>query len=300
MRKKTKSWIVTAFLLVLIGGVLFAGAMFALGWDFTKLSTVEYETNTYDVTDAYRNVTVITDTADVTFVPSETAGTSVVCYEEENLRHAVMVNEDTLVIELNDTRKWYEHIGIGFGKPTVTVYVPQGDYAALCVKASTADVTVPKEFSFSSIDVRVSTGDVINNADASGILNIKTSTGDIRLASVSTDTLNLSVSTGDIKATDVRCQQFQSCGDTGDIFLKNVIATESLSAQRGTGDVTFDGCDAADIVVTTDTGDVKGDLLTDKVFVTQTDTGRVHVPNTTAGGRCEIITTTGDIHLSIY
>lgn len=81
--------------------------------------------------------------------------------------------------------------------------------------------------------------------------------------------------------------------------MKNVIATEKFSIERSTGDVTFDGADAAEIFVKTDTGDVKGSLLTDKVFITETDTGRVDVPKTTIGGRCEITTDTGDISIEI-
>jgi len=81
--------------------------------------------------------------------------------------------------------------------------------------------------------------------------------------------------------------------------LNNVIAAEKFSVERSTGDVKFDGSDAAEIFVRTDTGDVTGSLLTHKVFITKTDTGKVDVPKTVDGGRCEIITDTGDIALDI-
>lgn len=64
-----------------------------------------------------------------------------------------------------------------------------------------------------------------------------------------------------------------------------------------TGNVAFDGADAAEISVKTNTGDVTGSLLTGKVFVVQTDTGAVDVPKTAAGGRCEIETDAGDIRI---
>ena len=51
--------------------------------------------------------------------------------------------------------------------------------------------------------------------------------------------------------------------------------------------------------VTTDTGDVKGTLLSDKIFFAETKTGRKDVPKTTAGGKCEIKTDTGDIIISV-
>ena len=61
----------------------------------------------------------------------------------------------------------------------------------------------------------------------------------------------------------------------------------------------FKNSDANDIFVETDTGHVTGTLLTDKVFITQTDTGDVDIPKTVDGGRCEIITDTGDIKINI-
>ena len=81
--------------------------------------------------------------------------------------------------------------------------------------------------------------------------------------------------------------------------MKNVVASEGFIIERGTGDVSFDSCDAAEIFVETSTGDVKGNLLSDKVFIAKSDTGKVNVPKTVLGGRCEIKTDTGNITLSI-
>ena len=78
-----------------------------------------------------------------------------------------------------------------------------------------------------------------------------------------------------------------------------MIATERFSIERSTGDVQLNGCDADEIYVKTDTGDVSGNLLTEKVFFAETDTGDIDVPRTNAGGRCEIITDTGDIRIQI-
>ena len=48
MSRKTKIWLITAAALVLAGCLLFAGTMAAQNWDFSKLSTVTFETNTYE------------------------------------------------------------------------------------------------------------------------------------------------------------------------------------------------------------------------------------------------------------
>lgn len=68
---------------------------------------------------------------------------------------------------------------------------------------------------------------------------------------------------------------------------------------RSTGYVRFDKCGAAELYVETDTGDVTGSLLSDKVFITDTDAGDVDVPKTASGGRCEIRTDTGDIKIEV-
>ncbi len=319
MSKKTKILLITATALILIGCMIFGGAMTMLKWDFTKLSTVKYETNSHEINEAYKNITIVTDTADVMLVPSESSKSSVLCHEQENAKHSVTVKDGTLSIETVDTRKWYEYIGISLGSSKITVYIPQGEYNVLSVKSSTGNVEIPKDFKFESIDISVSTGHVKNYASATNTVKVKTDTGDISIADVSADMLDLSVSTGKVTVssvecrgdinikvstgrtglTDVTCKNITSSGSTGNITLKNVIAEDKLSIERSTGHVKFDGSDAGEILVNTDTGDVTGTLLSEKVFIVETDTGSIDVPKAVTGGKCEISTSTGDIRLKL-
>lgn len=319
MSKKTKTWLIIASSLMLVGCIIFIGVMTMFKWDFTKLSTVKYETNNYEISEDYKNISIVADTADIVFVPSEDSESLVECFEQDKAKHSVFVQDGTLVIEVKDTRKWYEHIGINLGTPKITVYIPSGEYGALSVNGSTGDVEISKKIQFQSIDILQSTGNVTSYASASQDIKIKTSTGNIRVENVSANTLELSVSTGgitvsnvtcksDIKInvstgktniTDTVCKNIISSGNTGDISLKNVNASENFSIERSTGDVKFDRCDAAEILIKTDTGDVKGSLLTEKIFITKTDTGNVNVPKSITGGKCEITSDTGDIKIKI-
>lgn len=319
MGNRTKIWLVLAVSLVLVGCVIFGGVMGMLHWDFTKLSTAKYETNRSELDTNYKNIAIVTKTADVVLVPAENGKTAVVCYEQANCKHTVAVKDDTLTIEIVDMRKWYEYIGFYFTAPKITIYLPQEQFGTLSIKSDTGDVEIPKDFRFASMDITESTGNVTSYASASERMAIQTTTGDIQLANVSAGSLDLSVSTGDVQITDVactgdvnihvstgkinaarvECKNLISKGSTGDLLLQNVVAGETFSIERSTGDVHFADCDAGEIRVNTDTGDVKGSLLTEKVFFTQTDTGRVDVPRSTAGGRCEITTDTGNIEISI-
>lgn len=319
MRKCTKIWLITAASLILLGGILYVGVMSMLGWNFKNLSTVRYETNEYEISEAYQSISVVTDTADIVLVPSEDGKTSVTCYEESRIRHAASVKDGTLVIERVDTRKWYHHIGISFGSPKITISIPSGAYEALSVKASTGDVTVPQELGFESVDISLSTGDAACYASVSGDLKIRTSTGHIRIESLSAGSVDLRTTTGAINASsvtcvgdiktavstgrttlsNVTCGSLISSGSTGDLSMTDVIASGSFDIERDTGDVKFERCDAAEIFIETDTGNVKGSLLSEKVFIVDTDTGSKDVPKTVTGGRCEIDTDTGDVKITL-
>lgn len=319
MKKSTKIWIVTAAFLVSVGSVVFAVAMSKLGWDFTKLSTVNYETNVYEITDDFAGITLNTDIADIDFALSNDGKCSVKCREEEKAKHSVTVEDGTLKIVMNDKKRWYEHIEINFASPKITVYLPKTAYESLVIKGNTCHVEIPKSFTFTNADITLTTGETDFFAKVSEILKIKATTGDICVENISVGSVKLSVSTGEVSVENVNCaEDFKvgvstgevfldgvacksviSDGSTGDITLKNVIAAEKISLKRSTGNVKFNGCDAVDIAIKTDTGDVKGSLLSEKVFITQTDTGDVEVPKTAAGGRCEITTDTGNIKISL-
>ncbi len=318
MKKSTKIWLITATSFILIGCIAFVGVMAILEWDFTKLSTTKYETNEYEIDEIYKDISIITDTAKIEIVPSENGKTSVICREQKNIKHSVEVKDGTLTIEITDSRRWYEHIGINFAQQTITLSLPKGEYGTFLVDSDTSNVEISKDFTFQSIDVELSTGKVINYASANDI-KIKTSTGDICTEGITTGSLELSASTGKITVSDIicdgdmridvttgktdilnaTCKSFYSSGSTGDLNFKNVVASEKISVIRSTGDVRLEKSDAAEIIVKTDTGNVSGTLLSGKIFFAQTDTGRVSVPKTTSGGRCEITTDTGNITFEI-
>lgn len=321
MNGSTKIWLITAASLVILGILLFTVTMSLHGWDFSKLNTLKYTTNTHEITEQFHSISMNTDTADILFLPSENETCQVICYEEEKRAHTVTVQNGTLTVKKTDGEKWYDHIhiGISFETPKITVLLPKTEYTTLLIKESTGAINIPKDFLFESIDITASTGDVRCDASAKGAVKIKTSTGSIHVEnavaekmeiSVSTGVVNVTstacagelkiqVSTGKTTLTDVTCNDLISNGDTGDLYLKNVIASGRFIIERDTGDVRFDGCDAAELSVTTDTGDITGTLLTDKIFFANSDTGKVDVPKTTTGGKCELTTDTGKIKIAI-
>lgn len=260
MKLRTKIWLIVAACLFVVGATLFVGALQSANWDFGVLSTHRLETNRHELTESFQNITISTVSADISVLPATDGKVTVVCTEWENQAHTVEVKDGTLTVKMEDSRKWYHHIGIHWGDPKITVYLPSGDYGNLKVNATTGDIT-------------------IRNTDWANI--------------------DLSVTTGDIQMADIACTRFSVQAVTGDIRLKNVIATDSMTIDSTTGDVTFDDCDAPTITVDVTTGDVTGSLRTGKVFDIHVTTGDVEVPPSAGSGICKISATTGDIRLTI-
>jgi hypothetical protein len=280
MRKSTLIWLVVASALLVTGVILYLVTLSVAGWDFSLLDTRGYETNSHEISTDFHSILVKTDTANIRFLPSPDGQCKVLCYETENARHTVRVENDTLTIKLVNNQKWYDHIGIHFVSPRITIYLPESVYGNLSVQADTSDVEIAENFTFEDITIAVSTGD-------------------IHMEGIVANNIKLTVSTGDVVARNIQCLQFSSAGSTGDLKLQQLMAKETIRIERSTGDVDFEGCDAAEITVTTDTGHIRGSLLSNKVFIAETDTGRVDVPHTTTGGKCHLTTDTGNIKISI-
>jgi hypothetical protein len=58
MNKTTVIWILVAVFLVVAGLVMIAAVMMEYKFDFTKLSTVQYETNTYEIVEDFNGISV--------------------------------------------------------------------------------------------------------------------------------------------------------------------------------------------------------------------------------------------------
>ncbi len=314
-----KVWLIVAGILVLAGLLLFAGVMSVNGWDFSKISTSRYVENTYEIRGDFEGFNINETTADIEFVLSNDGKGKVVCVESEKMKHTVGTENMILNIDIVDSRAWYDYIGINYGSPKTTVYLPEKSYKDLCIDVDTGYVVIPDDFVFDNIDVNGSTGavncmaTVLNKIDieldtgsfkgekiVAEQVNVSTDTGKVVLSEVTVkDSINIDVDTGKVELTDVKCGALEAQSDTGKIILKNVVSETALSLQTSTGDVIFEKSDAEQITVKTSTGSVSGSLLSDKIFDTKTSTGKIRVPQSKGSQMCKITTSTGNIDIRI-
>ena len=316
-----KKLIAAGIILLVLGLIVGVACFAAMGFDVKRFGTEESETKTTELLGDFRNIRIQGDTAHIAIYhprfPTVDNSAKLESRESEHRRTVVSVEDDTLTIRLVDERRWYDRIGISLKTPTLTLYLPEKEYGELIIENSTGSISIPGTYQFDSIRIDCSTGDVRCQASAETV-SVTTTTGDITLSGLTAEQITANVSTGRVQVSDVRCGSLETSGSTGNLFLINVAAESGISVLRGTGDMRLEHgdaqviriqtstgdvklaeADAGELHIRTDTGDVTGTLRTKKVFITETDTGKVEVPKSITGGECEITTDTGDIKIEI-
>lgn len=333
-----KKLLFVSAVLIILGIASFAVIMTANGWDFKALGSHVLEDRTHEIAEGFDSILIDADTANIKFFPSEDGKCKVLCHDKIRAEHVVKVENGTLKIQIDDQRKWYDHINLFDSSPSITVYLPKSEYKTVDVSASTGSVNLPAGFSLENIYIVVSTGNVHLGASATGAAKIKASTGNVSILRAELGSLEVQVSTGrvdvdstsvagnvrikrstgDANITALTCTSLKLESSTGDSTLKDTVATGEIQLMLSTGDakltdtlaerfdiatstgkVKFESSDAKTINVLTDTGSVKGTLRTPKLFVTKTDTGRINVPASEGSEPCIIETDTGNIEISI-
>ena len=221
----------------------------------------ELETREYEIKANFENITIKADTANIKLILSENQSSRVVCEEEKNAKHSVTVKENTLRIEVADNKKWYEDLDINLSAPKITIYLGKSEY---------------------------------------GNISLETDTGNIWLANIiATGKLEAETDTGDVNVQVCNAAAAFIEADTGNVLLENLVVTGKLAIETDTGNVKFAACDASEVFIETDTGNVTGSFLTDKTIFAQSETGKIDIPKVIVDEKCEIITDTGNIKITI-
>ena len=305
--------------LIALGGVIVTAGTFIAIVGLSNRNSDSAATNTHVIEQAYGGIDFTLGTSDLDFYLSSDGSTKVVCKESEKLKNEVSVVDGVLTVKSVDSRQWYESIFSWGIERRVSVYLPSAAYGDLKIVASTGNVDIPSDFGFNTANIRVSTGSITFKSNVAETAKFVASTGSINLSDMKVTTLDVEsstgsttvknvdvfgkahfeASTGSFRATDLHADTLEIKRSTGTTELTNVLVDNNLTIKASTGDVTFRDCDADTLDIETSTGDVRGTLLTDKIFSVKTDTGHVSVPTSTTGGLCKIKTNTGDIEISI-
>ena len=226
MRASTKILLSIATFFAGAGIILFAIVMAYNNWDFKKLNTAGYYEKTVEADGQFQNISIDSDTADIRFEASGDNTCKVYAKLQEHYDLSAAADGSTLTIRVEDNTTWLDRFGLNIGSSEITVYLPEKEYLALTVDASTGDVTVPSGFSFDDVDIVCSTGDVTCSAAISKGLKIRTSTGSILAENASPESVELTTSDLNFSTTSDASLSIPLCLYAS--TLKKVLRARSL------------------------------------------------------------------------
>lgn len=252
---------------------------------------------TYTIKDIYNDIKIEGNNFDINIYLSRNNENKIVYVENKKITVEPKVVEGVLMINQYDNRKFYDTL-FNFSHFNIDLYLTKESINSLNIKGRVGDVDVHEGFTFNDAIINNSTGDVEFKSNVISSLNIKNSTGDIEVENSSIGDAIIETKTGDIELINVNCNKLDIKVSTGDTELTNVLVATDFNLNGSTGDLDFDDFDASNIYVTLTTGNVKGTILSNKIFNAQSETGSVKVPETYTGGICKIKVSTGNIQIS--
>ena len=271
--------IVTAAVLIIAGACVCGAAVLAMGFTPGDLNTSNIITNEYEIEDTFKDIIIKGDSESIVLAKATDGKCSVSLKEYENEPHTVTVEDNKLIVERKASDDWNLNISIGTSTG-ITLYLPEDLYGNIDIDTDSGKLEISG----------ISAEDLSFNGD-SGWVNIR----DCKII----DTIQVTVDSGKVGLENINCTDLDLSGDSGFLDMKNVVAARNMDIKRESGMVTLDDCDAAMIRVETESGAVKGTLLSGKTFKVSSESGSVKVPQDGGNGVCEIKTESGLVLISI-
>lgn len=283
MSRSKKFFIILAVIFMVTGLVMIGVSLKAAEFDFSNLSTVSYETNTYEIKENFEALIVNDIDGDIRIMASESGVCKVIVRDTGSISHKVEAYDGTLHITSEDNREWYEYIGIyAVEDCEVVIELPEEEYTSALIKTISGDIAVSDKISFEDAILISTSGDILFNGMVKNEFTVKSTSGEIQL-------------------TDISVKELMVSGTSSDIEMERVNVENKAKIEAVSGDVELDSFDAGVIVIKTTSGDVEADLVTAKNFDIDTTSGDVSIPvSDLSAGDCVVKTVSGDVKIELH
>lgn len=307
--------------------------------NFTEKSTFGDTLRTYTAESSICGVAADCGPADFILLPSENNTCRVECAENETVHYVVTTENRVLHIRRADSRTVFSFFKFyrALRSEPVRVYLPQGAYKSLEVKATSGDIAVPAGYIFDTASLHGASGDIACCAEF-GSLSAETASGDIALKNAKCNAAELCAASGDATLENVKLGK-NSCIETasgkvqmtnleaaelnvetasgkvslenadcaalhintasGGVELTHTVSADVMKIGTASGSIRLENCDAASLALDSMSGSVVGTLNTGKAFRAQSRSGKIDIPFDSGTGTCKVSTLSGSIRIKI-
>lgn len=321
MRKSVKVFVIIASSLVGIG-ILFLSLSFLMGGaelifkakgsaDYTVMNATFDEIEVLEIKDVSN---------DVRLVKSENDQVKVTYAMSENFGYYLKQIDDTLYIEYDDFRQWYEFIGIfSLKNNDLIVEVPEKTLEKLSIKTVSGNIKAEEILADETVlestsgnieaggnvgELKTSTvsGDIkLNSNTVAEDISLSATSGQLSLKGISAADAKISTTSGDIEFKNANLKSVDANTMSGEIDFNNVVCSDDIDIDTTSGDINLERVDAENYTLNSTSGEIDAKILSDKLYNVSTVSGSVDVPQTIIldSGIFNAETTSGDIEVKV-
>ncbi len=337
MRKSIKVTLFIASGLVGIGLLLMCLSVALGGLDmFFNSNKVDVKR----VTATFENVDTINVkdvSCDVKIIKSQDDKVKVTYGESEKFTYFVEQIDNTLFVELDDYRHWYDYI-FAFANYDfdLVVEVPEktlnelnvkctsGDIEALSIKslvttlqttsgdvevggnvgvlyasATSGDVKVNSDTKAESIDVNANSGKINLSADVENDVKVKNTSGRVTVNNLNCGNISLDLTSGRIEGKNINATSIKADTISGRISLTDAVCTGDMTIETTSGGIDLERVDAQNYDLQTTSGSIRAEILTPKFYNVKSKNGAYPANNGTEQGMFNAKTTSGSIDVDV-
>ena len=318
MSKAIKITVIIASILVGIGILSMGLAVAFGGMDVFMKNSKDFNVTmvsaTFDEVDVL-NVNGVSN--DIKVIKSENNQVKVTYPVSEKFSYYVKQIDDTLQIEYDDLRHWYDYIVIfgSFRVPDLTIELPEKTFKELNIKSTSGHIEANSVDSLTTnlkttsghIEVGGNAGDLTVAATSGGVKvnsdtqaetayisatsgkievsgNIKgdviadNSSGGIILSDLNCDNVDAKCTSGKITADNLSVTSIKANVSSGRIDFDNVICTGDMDLKTTSGSINLDSVDAENYDLNTTSGSIKAKILSPKLYNVKSNSGSERTP----------------------
>lgn len=270
MKRKTKTVMLAACALIVLGAAIFACAFAAADFDIHRLSTPEDSTREWHLevvpSGEIERIRVNALADDIRICRSGTDEIIVTYYTSQYGSYELVNENGELTLEyaaLKD-RRWYEYLTVDFGgihsdKNSIEIDIPAGYDGEVWIETATGSVELV-------------------NLEIDGMLSSKSTTGSMTLCDVQAASVEASVTTGEVELeTVVTSGDISISFKTGGARLENVLSGGEVTARGTTGDIDMYIVEAESITAECTTGSINGYSVCSGSTALKATTGDINV-----------------------
>jgi len=295
MKKSTSIALIVSLVLVVLGAAGVLSALAITDWNMQMFSTEKYELRTEEITGDFKSIHINESGAEVRIIPSASSTASVEYVYVQDRNYNITVDGGILDIRVSDERPWYNNVGINFTIPmTLTVMLPEQEYAELYVNNGSGGVEVSDSFTFTAAEIEAGSGGVTFNAMVNGDVKIDSGSGGIYVGSARVNNLTCDVSSGGVDLSGIIADSIKVDSSSGKVEAAECSAA-LLEIKSSSGGTQIVSCQADSLFITSGSGRINvydseyGDV--DMV----NSSGGFYLRNTVANGHMTIDSGSGGI-----